>query len=366
MKNYYEILGVRPDAAQEEIKKAYRKLAKRYHPDSKESDARNGGPEGQNSEDNARFQEISEAYATLSDPELRRKYDYMGHEAYRSTGSYRSGSSSDYETEDGHCGACEAGRKKKDEDEGPPPQSIRMAVYVALEETLKEVTKTTAFYLKEDCPRCQGENAEIAYTECPVCNGKGRRIQYQSNWGHKVGREVFCNTCRGKGKIPKEICTECHGLGYLEKKWEFKVKIPSGSYERQYFFLRDIVCGDKEEVDKVPCGNKNLIVVVLLKDDPRFERKGYHLYTTCEVDFTTLVLGGKVKIETIEGEVCQEISEGMQIGKRLRLLNRGLIRPPKMGGRGDQYVTVQVKIPQKLTSRQKQALEEFRRRMEED
>lgn len=356
MKNYYEILGVKPDATQEEIKKAYRKLAKKYHPDSNDSD----------SEDNVTFQKISEAYAALSDPELRRKYDYMGHEAYTGMGSHRSSSSADYETEDGHCGACEQGRKKKEEDEGPPPQSIRMAVHLTLRETLKEVVKPVVFYVKENCPRCQGENAEIPYTQCPVCSGTGRRIQYVSNWGHKVGREVFCNTCRGKGKIPKEICTNCHGLGYIEKKWEFQVKIPPGSYERQYFFLRDIVCGDKEEVDKVPCQGKNLIVVVLVEDDPIFERKGYHLYTTCEVDYTTLVLGGKVRIMTIEGEIIHEIPEGMQTSRRLQLLNRGLIRPKKIGGRGDQYVNLEVRIPRNLTPRQKQALEEFRKTMAEN
>ena len=354
MKNYYEILGVKPDATQEEIKKAYRKLAKQYHPDSKECD----------SEDNARFQEISEAYGVLSDAEQRRKYDYMGHEAY--AGSSRRSSSADYETEDGHCGACEHGRKKKEEDEGPPPQSIRIAVYLTLKETLKEVVKPVSFNIKEDCPRCQGEDAEIPYTQCPVCDGTGRRIQYVSNWGHKVGREVFCNTCRGKGKIPREICPDCHGLGYIEKKWEFQVKIPPGSYERQYFFLRDIVCEDKEGVDKVPCGDKNLIVVVLVNDDPMFERKGYHLYTTCEVDYTTLVLGGKIKSTTIEGDIWHEIPEGMQTTGRLQLLNRGLIRPKKIGGRGDQYVNLSVRIPSDLTPRQKQALEEFRRTMVEN
>lgn len=355
MGSYYEILGVKPDATPEEIKKAYRKLAKKYHPDSKNDD-----PAA-----NARFQEISEAYATLSDPELRQKYDYMGDDAYKSMNSRQGSSSADYETEDGHCGACEQGRRKKEEDEGPPPKSIRMAVHLTLKETLKEAVKPVSFYIKEDCPRCQGEHAQIPYVECPVCNGKGRHIRYESSWGHKVGREVSCSTCRGKGRIPKEICPDCHGLGYIEKKWEFQVKIPPGSYERQYFFLQDVVCGEKEEVDKISCGNKNLIVVVLLDDDPQFQRKGYHLYTTCSVDYPTIVLGGKIKIPTIEGDVWHQIPEGLQLGGRIQLLNKGLIRPKKIGGRGDQYVTLNISIPRNLTARQKQALENYREAMEE-
>lgn len=350
MKSYYEILGVSEDATQEEIKSAYRKLAKRYHPDSKDDD-----PTAK-----ARFQEISEAYAALSDPELRRKYDYMGHEAFQKTNNH----TTDYETEDGHCGACDLGRKK--EEEGPPPKSIRMAVHLTLEETLREVVKPVVFYTKEPCPRCQGDDADIEYVECPVCEGKGRRVQFESSWGYKTRKEVFCNTCRGKGKIPKEICPECHGLGYQEKKWEFEVKVPAGSYERQYFFLEDIACSGKDKIDQISCGDKNLIVVVLLDEDPRFERKGYHLYATADVDYATLVLGGPVKVPTVEGDVWYTIPEGTQMNERIRLVNRGLIRPKKMGGRGDQYVTLKIKIPQDLTERQKQALRAFRETLLEE
>lgn len=350
MKSYYEILGVSEDATQEEIKSAYRKLAKKYHPDSKDDD-----PTAK-----ARFQEISEAYAALSDPELRRKYDYMGHEAFQKTNNH----TTDYETEDGHCGACDLGRKK--EEEGPPPKSIRMAVHLTLDETLREVVKPVVFYTKEPCPRCQGEDADIEYVECPVCEGKGRRVQFESSWGYKTRKEVFCNTCRGKGKIPKEICPECHGLGYQEKKWEFEVKVPAGSYERQYFFLEDIVCSGKEKIDQIAREDKNLIVVVLLDEDPRFERKGYHLYATADVDYATLVLGGPVKVPTVEGDVWYTIPEGTQMNVRIRLVNRGLIRPKKMGGRGDQYITLKIKIPQDLTERQKQALRAFRETLLEE
>lgn len=350
MKSYYEILGVKEDATQEEIKSAYRKLAKRYHPDSQDDD-----PAAK-----ARFQEISEAYAALSDPELRRKYDYMGHEAYQRSNNH----TTDPEPEDGHCGACDLGRKK--EEEGPPSKSIRMAVHLTLEETLREVVKLVSFSTREKCPRCQGDDADIEFVECPVCEGKGRRVQFGSSWGYKTRREVFCNTCRGKGKIPKEVCPECHGLGYQEKKWEFEVRVPAGSYDRQYFFLEDIACCEKEEIDRISCEDKNLIVVVLLDEHPRFQRKGYHLYTTTEVDYTTLVLGGRVKLPTIEGDVWYTIPEGTQMNERIRLINRGLVRPKKMGGRGDQYVALNMKIPKDLTERQKQALKAFRETLLEE
>ncbi len=301
MKSYYDILGVGRDASQAEIKAAFRKLAKKYHPDS------SSGAE----EDKERFQEIQEAYAVLSDPEKRKMYHYYGHETYRK--SYYAQHSSVHEDEEGsqakegHCGACAQGRKPSEE-EGPPPQSVRIAVWLELEETLQTVVK------------------DAYYTE----------------------------------QIPNQDQTS--RLKYTEKNWKLQVKIPEGSYDHQFFILEDILCSGSEflEEQKIRNPNKLYVIVVLLRDKPGIIRQGYHLYMDCTVDYHTLVLGGTVKIPVLDGEVLFEIPAGTTPEKKLRLVNQGLIRPKKMGGRGDLYVSLHIRIPVELTIPQLSAMLKLR------
>lgn len=301
MKSYYEILGVDREASREEIKAAYRKLAKKYHPDS-------------GNEDEAireRFLEIQEAYGVLSDPEKRKMYHYYGHEAYRKSYHAQYSYADSADTETGHCGNCGYGRKKPSEDEGPPPQSVRIAVWLELDETLREVVKD-AYYTER--------NASSASVNHPA-----------------------------------------------EKSWKFQVKIPAGSYDHQFFVLEDVICSGEDflEYQRKHNPDKLYTIIILLREKPGFIRQGYHLYTDCNVDFHILVLGGTIKVPGISEEILVDIPPGTSLERKLRLVNHGLIRPKKMGGRGDLYVKLHIRIPQELTPSQLAAFQNLKEAMEE-
>lgn len=351
MKTYYEILGVSPDASPKEIKKAYRRLAKKYHPDASQTE-----------EMTRKFQEITEAYSVLSDVEKRRQYDYMGHSAYKNN-SRASYSYTSSETKDGHCGACSQGRQKE-EDEEPPEKSIRIAVWLDLEETLRPAQKTVTYTERIPCPRCRGDQPDMDFAQCPDCQGSGRKIQYKTSWGERSTARTFCSRCKGTGRVPKGICPLCQNLGYVEKTWEFQIRLPAGTYERQFFFLEDILVNETDfiKIHREKDPSRLYVVIVLLKDKKGYQRQGYHLYTDLDIDFPTLVLGGTIPIPTIEGTLLYDLPPGLQ-SLKLRLVNYGLIRPYKMGGRGDQYVRLHVQIPQNLTDLQKSTLEAFRSAM---
>ena len=229
VENYYKILGVSYHADEAEIKKAYRKLAKKYHPDG----------DGKNKE---MFQKIAEAYRVLSDPKLRQQYRYMGHEAFRKSygrNSYFYQYTYSYEeteeeecsgcgscgghghshngqhshTKDGHCGGCEEGRTKEEEPDEIPPSSIRAAVHLTMEETLREVTKEITIQYQEECPCCHGSKREpgTGSRVCPDCMGHGRNMVYVNARYDSGRKEERCRTCQGTGEVPEKMCHKCGG-----------------------------------------------------------------------------------------------------------------------------------------------------------
>ncbi|MFV0529687.1 MAG: DnaJ domain-containing protein [Lachnospiraceae bacterium] len=346
MADYYTILGVQPDAAPAEIKKAYRRLAKKYHPDSN------------NEETQKKFQEIAEAYSVLSDEESRKEYDYWGHDFYQKSARAAGSHASYQEEEDAeHCGAC-TNRSKAYKEEAPPPKSVRVALYLTLEETLHDVVKELHFKTRQPCPDCQG-NPEFSLQTCPDCNGSGTKTIFEMAWGERTRTQTYCHRCKGTGKIPVETCTTCKGLEYIEKEWDFKVKIPAGAYEHQFFFLEDIITPESDRPKTPIFPDKNLLVVILLRENREFTIQSYHIYSEVFVDFATMTLGGVIRIAGIEGIIEYELPPGTKSGSRVRLENKGLTKPPQIGGRGDHYVVVTTYIPQNLTEEQQEALRRF-------
>ena len=375
--NYYQILGVSYHADESEIKKAYRRLAKKYHPDS----------DGKNKE---MFQKIAEAYRVLSDPKLRQQYRYMGHEAFRKShgrnsfyyqytysyeekeedcsgcgscgGHDHSGRSSHSHTKEGHCGSCGEGRTREEEPDEIPPSSIRAAVHLTMEETLREVVKEITIQYQEECPCCHGSRKEpgTGGKVCPECMGHGRNMVYANARYDSGRREETCRTCQGTGEIPEKACHKCGGRGYIMVSQKVKVKIPPNSCPGQFYFFQDIVCepGFDKEL-------RNLFVIVLIDEHPHFERRDYHIHASMSVDFVTMTLGGEIKVTTLEGIVPYTLAPGTEAGTRIRLAGKGLPAPKKTGGgRGDIYVTLQVGIPKTLSPKQKEALLTFGKYMD--
>lgn len=311
MKNYYEILGVKRDATQEEIKHAYRNLVKKFHPDANHH----------SEEAKEQFQQISEAYQVLSDEESRKQYDSWGHTAYHKYAGQASRHTwqeeQDYSRESGHCGACQT---KKDSEEEPPPHSIRVAVKMSYQEIFTGAVKSVEVPLKESC-----------------------------------------SSCSGKQDADSSKCRVCHGKGYIERKQRAKVRIPARTYERCFYPLADVLC--EEEESSFP---ENIIVIVLLKDQKGFERKNYHLYSVQQVSYMAMVLGGEIEIPTIEGMTKYRLEPGTRNGARIRLAGQGLWMPPKIGNRGDLYVTLQVEVPRNLNEKQRAALQVFWDTMREE
>lgn len=383
-RNYYEILGVPYQADIKTIKKAYRALVKKYHPDGDKANQE-------------MFHAIAEAYQVLTDPELRRQYHYMGHEAFANSfrknswfyqnrsgrkgaaasdphgqndfdgdghcgacghshdgtghGSGNHGGSSG-QGEDGHCGACEQGRKKASvNDEEIPPSSIRAAVHLTMEETLKEVLKDVTITYDTVCPHCQGSGCEPGTEKetCPDCFGQGSRLSFTHDMREE---EQVCRTCGGLGQVPKQPCSRCRGQKTIQIKRLVKVKLPSGSYPRKFFVLDDVVCDDSFQ-QKLP----HYILVVLVDDHPQFTAQDYHLYAKLTVSFTRLALGGTLWVPTIEGPHPFQLSPGTPSGSKIRLPGQGLPVPKKNGGgRGDLYITLNVEIPKNLTAQQEELL----------
>ena len=386
-RDYYQILGVRPDASQAEIKRAYRKLAKRFHPDVSRDDPRK----------KQIFQEISEAYAVLSDPEARRQYNYLGHEGFRrsygsrgfrhhrhTAGSYAGnhshgpgghshkegehcghgedghcGTCGHSHGEDGHCGACEEGRRTPSREEEVPEGSVRLSLYLQYGETLSSVRKEVVYEQRIPCPDCQNQTENL----CPDCGGTGQKPVFENVWGEVRETFLYCSRCRGTGRIPAPRCPRCHGTGFITRTWRIPVRLPAGTYENQFFVLREVMDDPalEEEMEKAGAFRRLLILMIFLREQPGYERRGYHLYTQLEVDYPNLVLGGTLKIPTLEGDVPWTLPPGSDYRRRLRLPGKGLHRPAKIGGRGDLYVNLQVRIPRKLTPRQQELLEELRR-----
>ncbi len=364
-RDYYEVLGVSKTASQDEIKKAYRQLAKKYHPDMNPGDK-----EAEN-----KFKEASEAYAVLSDETKRKQYDQFGHAAFYGAagggggfnyqnmnvddilrgfgfgdifgdlfGGGGGGFRTSYST--GRTGAGGARRG----------QNVLASVKISFEEAVFGCEKNITINFKEECKTCSGSGCKpgTSKVKCEKCQGTGQVVYTRQSLFGMMRDVQVCPDCSGTGQIIKEKCPDCRGTGYKTVKKTIAVKIPAGIDHGQSIRLS----GQGEPgVGGGPRGD--LLVEILIARHPIFQRDGMNLYSTSSITFAEAALGGDIKVKTIDGDVLFNIKPGTQTDTKIRLKGKGVpsLRDPNK--RGDQYTTLVVKVPEKMNAKQKEALKEF-------
>jgi molecular chaperone DnaJ len=341
-KDYYEILGVPRGASDEEIKRAYRKLALQYHPD------RNPG----NKEAEEKFKEISEAYEVLSDPEKRRIYDMYGHEGLEGKG-YSTGFSDIDEIFSAFNDIFEdlfgfrtGTRRRTRPRQG---RSLRYDLEITLEDAYKGAEKEISFERLEVCPECNGAGGKHRIP-CPSCGGMGQ-ITRSHGFFHI---STTCSRCNGEGYIFSEPCPNCRGNGVVRRRKKINIRIPAGVDTGSQLRIRGE--GEPGEYGAAP---GDLFIVIHVKEHEFFRREGDHLYCEIPVSFVQAILGDRIKIHLIGGEEAEvEIPPGTQPGSIIRVPGKGM---PKLGSekRGDLFVKIEVRLPKSLTKKQRELLEEF-------
>ncbi|MDO5695548.1 MAG: molecular chaperone DnaJ [Eubacteriales bacterium] len=362
-KDYYEVLGIQKNASNDDIKKAYRKLAKKYHPDANPGDAMA----------EAKFKEASEAYAILSDEQKRRNYDQFGHAAFEGGGpggGYHF-NMDDIDFEDilggmfgGGFGSFFGGfgggrgRNPHAPRQGADVQ-IRMAVTFA--ESVTGVTKKIEMDFKEDCTTCHGNGAKpgTAPETCGKCNGRGQVVYTQQSFLGQVQNIQTCPDCHGTGQIIKEKCDTCHGEGFERVKKTVEIQIPAGIDNGN---IIRIAAKGEPGINGGPRGD--LLVVISVARDPVFIRRGNDIFTSKYITYKEAVLGGDIRVRTVDGEVIYAVQPGTQTDTKVRLRGKGM-PDVNRGNRGDHYVTLVVDVPKKLNKKQKEALLTFDKLMQE-
>mgnify|MGYP001157845237 FL=1 len=349
MKDYYEILNVSRDASQDEIKSAYRKLAKKYHPDLNPNDK----------EAEQKFKEINEAYEVLSDPEKRKRYDMFGEAGANGQGGYSQdfGGFGDIFDDIFDIFTGGFGRtSQRSRDYGPVRGAdLRYELTLEFEEAVFGVEKEIQIRRAESCGTCDGTGVKPGSSKetCSKCNGTGEiRYAQRTPFGQFV-RVATCDACGGSGEIIKEKCETCNGRGKVLKNRRIKVKIPAGVDTGSVISVR----GEGEAGERGgPPGD--LYVYINVKPHKIFKREGNDLYLTVPISFTEACLGAEIEVPTLEGIEKFSLPAGTQTGEVFKLKNMGV--PNLRGvGRGDLYFEVQIQVPKKLTERQKQLLLEL-------
>ena len=356
-RDYYEVLGVSKTATQDELKKAYRKLARKYHPDLNKD----------NEEAAEKFKECNEAYSVLSDDQKRAQYDQFGHAAFENGGMGGGGGFGGAGGFGGFGGSGmedifdmffggQGGRGGSRAKSGPQRGAdLRFDLEITFEEAAFGLEKEINLYRDETCDHCHGEGAEPGskVESCPECNGTGYvRFTQNTMFGQMVN-ERPCSRCKGEGKIISEPCKECRGKGTVKRNKKLKVKIPAGVDNGS----RLRVSGEGEAGAKGgPSGD--LYVYLYVKPHKFFERDGTTVLCEVPINIVQATLGADIKVPTLDGQVTMKVPEGTQPGKVLRLKGKG-IHSLRGGGRGDQLVRIKVVVPTKLSDKQKDALRKF-------
>ena len=354
-RDYYEVLGVSKDADEATIKKAYRKLAKKYHPDINPGDK----------EAEAKFKEASEAYAVLSDADKRRQYDQFGHAAFENGGGGGAGGFdfgdmgdifSDIFGGDIFGGMFGGGGRSRNSNGPRRGADVRVNVRITFAESVTGTSKKIDVTLKDPCTKCNGTGAKPGTQPqtCSKCGGKGQVVYTQQSMLGMVRNVQPCPDCHGTGKIIKEKCPDCYGTGYISSKKTIEVSIPAGIDNGQCVRIQG-----KGEPGVNGGQRGDLLVAVMISADPEFERDGYNVFSNVKISYPTAVLGGEIKVRTVDGEVLYDVKPGTDSGSRVRLKGKGMPTVRNSAGRGDHYITLIVDIPKKLSAEQKDALLEY-------
>lgn len=351
-RDYYEVLGVDRNADDAAIKKAYRALAKKYHPDMNPGDA----------EAEKKFKEASEAYAVLSDADKRRQYDQFGHAAFDGG----AGGAGGFDFSGMDMGDIfgdlfgdffGGGRRRSAANNGPMKgANLRAAVRITFEEAAFGCEKEIEITLKDDCQTCHTTGAKPGTTPetCSKCGGKGKVVYTQQSFLGMVQNVQTCPDCHGSGKIVREKCPDCHGSGYIASRKKIKVSIPAGIDNGQSVRIRE-----KGEPGTNGGPRGDLLVEVNVSRHPIFQRQDMNIYSTAPISFAQAALGGEVKISTIDGDILYEVKPGTPTDTRIRLKGKGIPSLRNKAIRGDHYVTLVVQVPTTLSSEAKEALRKF-------
>ncbi|MGE6259459.1 molecular chaperone DnaJ [Heyndrickxia sporothermodurans] len=346
-RDYYEVLGIEKNASKDEIKKAYRKLSKKYHPDiNKEADAAE------------KFKEVKEAYEVLSDDQKRSHYDQFGHtDPNQGFGGFGNGDFGGFGGFEDIFSTFFGGGSSRRRDPNAPRQGADLQYTMALDFEEAVFGKETVIEIprEETCDTCNGTGAKSGTKPetCSYCHGSGQlNTEQNTPFGKIVNRRV-CNHCNGTGKMIKDKCKTCSGTGKVKKRRKINVKIPAGVDDGQQ--LR--VTGQGEPgINGGPAGD--LYVVFHVKEHEFFERDGDDIYCEIPITFSQAALGDEIEVPTLHGKVKLKVPAGTQTGTKFRLRGKGV--PNVRGyGVGDQHILVKIVTPTKLTEKQKQLLREF-------
>ena len=354
-RDYYEVLGVDKNADDAALKKAYRALAKKYHPDMNPGDK----------EAEKKFKEASEAYAVLSDPEKRRQYDQFGHAAFDGGAGGAGGfggfdfNGADFGDIFGDIfGDLFGGRRGSAGARSGPLKgaNLRTSVRITFEEAVFGTEKEIELTVKEECKTCHGTGAKPGTSPetCPKCGGKGQVVFTQQSFFGTVRNVQACPDCGGTGKIIKEKCTDCHGSGFVPMKKRFAVTIPAGIDNGQ---CKRLAGQGEPGINGGPRGD--VLVEVIVGQHPIFQRQDTNIYSTVPVSFAVAALGGEVVIDTVDGKVIYDVKAGTQTDTRVRLKGKGVPSLRNKDLRGDHYVTLVVQTPEHLSAEAKELLRKF-------
>ena len=367
-RDYYEVLGVERGADDATLKKAYRKLAKKYHPDINPGDA--------NAE--AKFKEVTEAYNVLSDTEKKKLYDQYGFAAFEEGGNPYSTGGQDAAGNGFHGGfggfdfngadmgdifgdifgdLFGGGGRSRRANNGPMKgANLRARVNITFEEAVFGCEKELEIVLKDECTTCHGTGAKpgTSPVTCPKCHGEGQVVYTQQSMFGMVRNVQTCPDCHGSGKIIKDKCTSCRGTGYTSSRKKIQVSVPAGIDNGQSIRIRE-----KGEPGTNGGPRGDLLVEVNVARHPIFQRQDMNIFSTAPLTYAQAALGGTVRINTVDGEVEYEVKPGTQTDTRIRLKGKGVPSLRNKNVRGDHYVTFVVQVPTNLNEEAKEALRKF-------